>query len=984
MKMKRMLALVLAFLMAFSLTATAWATETVEVPDEELTVQDTDEEMNSDCFTVTFDHGDGTKHEVPVQKVADPQYGYIGTLTEPEPPTRADANGIHYVFEKWQYDNGDFFYENTATVTMDLTVTAKWIEYLVEGYEVLVTYPDGTFEHVTGKDPIQELVKGAKEYRVQPVQKVMVKNGESASTVATIGQNSYATLQEAVNAANSNDTIITLTDNITLSESVKINKDITIHLDEHNITGEGSRVLDIQSGTVVLTGSGTLSSSSKPGGSFPSSSSVIRVGTGFNANDTQASKASLTVGADVTVSSDCCYGITVFGTNEGTNEVGQELIVYGKVQVTGSEPAISGNGTSTLSMTEITINNGATVSAKNDCAIYHPQMGTLTINGGTIEGKGGIEAKGGKVVVSGGTVTATAGSTSHNTSNDGTSTSGYALAAVENTNYKGNADFTISGGTFTGPVAVVKDNAATWNPSFAISGGTFSTKPDAAYFSAGYVATGTSSGWAVSPKSAFDQAKDLAATYAATHYNKYSNEEVLSGPTDYYVKVSNTTETGSYSFLSGITAEQTFALSIGKNAFIVDKYYKQESDGLYIAFPVILFEMATEAQTLTFSAVNSQDDNVLRVTAGDDANAYTLTYDANQPATKCAKIAINGENSNGILITKKNYTWANGSNTVSYGFTEVDELGSNDGILYFYAFGWNETKVNAGYDGTSLGYSVYSVGQAKTGTLTLNLKVECFHNYDYVPSDDNKQPEWSWRRINGKWDATARFTCSKCGDVQSVDASLQESSGSGEKTTTATATFDGKSYTASKTETLSYPVTLNGENKNSYSWGALCTLTESEPKKWYINDRLVADGRSSYTFAVTENSTVRTEDTTEKDPQAIVSTTLIFNESGKAVFNAKWSLPNDAVVKSAKIYRGYTTSEKAIQSQTLISKVTSPYDTKLLVRNGDFTLNISGLTNNTWQYAVIDIVYEIGGTEYHLTSGERNNDNLYALKVNVH
>ena len=293
---------------------------------------------------------------------------------------------------------------------------------------------------------------------------------------AKIGTKVYSSFAAAVAAAKDNQ-VVTLLKDISLSAQINIAKSIIIDLNDYDISAIDSRALNIVSGDVSIIGEGTISSSKTQGSSFTSGYSVIRVGSGFYATDAVNPKASLTVGKDVTVSSDFCYGITVFGTNVGTNEIGQSLIVDGKVIVTGSEAAISGNGTSNLSKTAITLNDGAVVSSANDYAIYHPQAGTFTVNGATITGLGGVELKSGSVAVieDNAIITAT-GTVSHEKNNDGTSTSGYAIAAVENSGYKGGAQVTISSGSFTGPIAIIEDDtvAASEKASISISGGSFS------------------------------------------------------------------------------------------------------------------------------------------------------------------------------------------------------------------------------------------------------------------------------------------------------------------------------------------------------------------------------------------------------------------------------------------------------------------------------------------------------------------------------
>ena len=299
--------------------------------------------------------------------------------------------------------------------------------------------------------------------------------------VAQIGTTEYASLAEAVESAQSGATI-TLLSNITLTETVNITKDLTIDLNGHSITATDVRALNVKSGNVTITGTGTISAN---GEKLGASSSVIRVGDSV----ANTNAASLTVGENVTIESAKCYGITAFGYNntdddKTTAEI--TLTVNGKVIVTGNQAAISGNGTNELCATTMTIGANAEVRATGDYAIYHPGKGTLTVNG-TVSGKGGIEAKSGTVIINNGaTVEATAQAQTHTANNNGTSTSGYAIAAVENGGYQGDASVEINGGFITGPIVVEKDSDASWKPSISISGGLFTIEPNSGLIKDGY------------------------------------------------------------------------------------------------------------------------------------------------------------------------------------------------------------------------------------------------------------------------------------------------------------------------------------------------------------------------------------------------------------------------------------------------------------------------------------------------------------------
>lgn len=275
----------------------------------------------------------------------------------------------------------------------------------------------------------------------------------SATLAWAVDVNTEALLIEAL--ANSSNTEITLTSDISLTTTLTISRDgdVTLDLNGHNITSNGFRAIRITKGAVTITSTSPATISTS--GSIGSNSSVIRVGNGFDPFSGTKNTVSLTVDENVTVSTDKCYGITVFGS-----ETTETLIVNGKVTTTDiNASAISGNGNPQHEGTTITIGEHAVISSGNDVAIYHPQAGTLTVQG-TVSGLGGIEMKSGRLVVEEkAKITANAPTTTHTANNDGTSTRGYAIAIVENGSYAGVSTINISPkAEINGPIAVVKDS----------------------------------------------------------------------------------------------------------------------------------------------------------------------------------------------------------------------------------------------------------------------------------------------------------------------------------------------------------------------------------------------------------------------------------------------------------------------------------------------------------------------------------------------
>ena len=247
--------------------------------------------------------------------------------------------------------------------------------------------------------------------------------------------------------ANNKSIEITLNDNCTLTQTIDVVGDVRLHLNGKNIEGNKVRVFNVKNnGKLQIDGNGTVIST----WDSDNDSSVIRVGSN---NGTSTDDSILVIGKDVTVSSDKSYGVTIFG-----KEQKMELIVDGTIS-TVKRSAISGNGSPGLGSTYIKVGEGANITTTEQYAIYHPQFGTLDISG-SVEGQGGVELKSGNAnVLVKGTIKATAAQTTSSKNNNGTSTSGYALAVVENSGYGGGVKVSIGeNAKIDGQIDIVKDD----------------------------------------------------------------------------------------------------------------------------------------------------------------------------------------------------------------------------------------------------------------------------------------------------------------------------------------------------------------------------------------------------------------------------------------------------------------------------------------------------------------------------------------------
>lgn len=95
------------------------------------------------------------------------------------------------------------------------------------------------------------------------------------------------------------------------------------------------------------------------------------------------------------------------------------LTMNGGTIIGGGTTGVGLAGNGLFDYTEITINEGSTIKSNNQVALYHPQIGDLTVNGGTITGYTGIQFCGtGNITITGGTIT---GNGEYNPTSKGTS-----------------------------------------------------------------------------------------------------------------------------------------------------------------------------------------------------------------------------------------------------------------------------------------------------------------------------------------------------------------------------------------------------------------------------------------------------------------------------------------------------------------------------------------------------------------------------------
>ena len=287
------------------------------------------------------------------------------------------------------------------------------------------------------------------------------------------------TTRDELQSALDNGGTVSLTDDVDASANgLTVNKDVTLDLNGHSLKVANSNATNIQiiGATLTLvdstdnnkdgTGQGkiytevpyakgtyeTVAISVNRGAHFIMESGLIDTASAFTDNSNQ--------------------GQFAVGLNDGDATIDANITINGG-HIKAGWYAIAGNGNCIHANHNITVNGGI-VESVADYAIYHPQRGTTTINGGVVYGyAGGVAIKRGNLVVNGGTITSKGvGSTG----NWGDGTGKMDNAAVNIDASYGATDVKLNEGKFIAEgnaISLIKDPN---NPSsLTITGGTYSS-----------------------------------------------------------------------------------------------------------------------------------------------------------------------------------------------------------------------------------------------------------------------------------------------------------------------------------------------------------------------------------------------------------------------------------------------------------------------------------------------------------------------------
>ena len=219
---------------------------------------------------------------------------------------------------------------------------------------------------------------------------------------------------------------------------------VTLDMNGHSIYSSAQKVFWLNEGSLTVE-NGLIDVKGASGGS----------GFAFRIEPLSQDKvATLKLGSGLAVISHTYAPVFLVPQSKTDNNVLNAVLVT-KADITSkcNYAAIQGNGNS--HGTSITINGGK-ISGELT-AIYHPQYGEMTVNGGEIEGATAIEMRAGKLVVNSGTMIGNGDPFESDPNGNGATTLGAAVAAVQHTT-KLDLSVEINGGTLQGARAFYQAN----------------------------------------------------------------------------------------------------------------------------------------------------------------------------------------------------------------------------------------------------------------------------------------------------------------------------------------------------------------------------------------------------------------------------------------------------------------------------------------------------------------------------------------------
>ncbi len=651
--------------------------------------------------------------------------------------------------------------------------------------------------------------------------------------VAQVGNNTYATLGEAVSNASSGETIKMIADTDISDTGLIVPEEKSLILD---INGKKIEASNVPSKNIEVYGDLTIRDSAE------NSTGKIFTESTYASGGTTALVSAIGENASIILESGFIDAASFTDpANEG--QYGLGVMNGGDITITGGKVeagwyAISGNGNNKTQNSIIVIQGGELISTA-DYAVYLPHSGETTITGGTIYGAaGGISIQRGTLDISGDALITSKGT--GDTGDWGDGTGGQGCAALNIAGEYGDCAVQISGGTLTAEqdALIVRGNNEN-NKVLEITGGSFSSDVSE-YVADGYTMVESESGYTVEILSA-ENAVASVGTGENVNYYKTVAEAVENA------------NNGTVTLLQNATFD-TLPLSSG--SVIVD----------------------LNGYTLTsVSGETSVIQNGANLTIQDSKGTGTLVYNGFQDAAKAAF-----EVQKGSSIMLKNirynttgtgvYAWGNAT-TVNITDVDIDSSG--------YCVGTNAGKtenyqVNINITNSQLTSAAEGAGTAVLFNVPGTLEI------------DNSTLNGHWQGMIARGGIISVRNSVITNTYETLDTSYEETWGSGNAVTLAGIAIGNKGNNS-----YNYPVSITLENTSVTSIGPnpAIYVYQMEGENRNVSVAIFGDSAVSGDFIVEKDEGVESVDVAisgghfTSDPSEYVAKGKVAVESDEPGYN---------------------------------------------------------------------------------------------------
>lgn len=492
--------------------------------------------------------------------------------------------------------------------------------------------------------------------------------------VATVGGKSYTDLSTAISEANGQ--TVVLQKNVDVSASgLKITNTVTLDLN-----GKEIKAASTETGRIHVTGNLTLKDTAGQGRIY-TETDYTDGKTGYAVVDVYSGTFTMESGSIEAVRPDADnkgqFGV---GVNKGST-----INIKGGTIKAGWY-AISGNGTDLNENNVVNVYGGNLISTV-DYAIYHPQAGTLNIEGGLIDGgKGGVSINRGTLNISGGTIQ---NQGTGDTGNWGDGTGGMAGSAINLAAKYGEVTANITGGTFTSNSpdtdAIVVDSGAAHKYTANISD---------AEIKGGINLTNSKEGSKLTLNNTSVEGDVTAVANSTVVIENNSN---ITGT----VEGDTTNVTITDSVIGGTTTDTTGVAKIGDKTYnTLEEALKAAQSGDTI---VLQKDVSTGAVTLPAGVTLDGGNHVITCNT-EIANGAFITATGDNVTIKNATVNVDGKAKHGIQFYKVKGGKLENVNVMGGQYTAVivngaevsingGNLSTNGYAVVEYAMGNNVTEV---------------------------------------------------------------------------------------------------------------------------------------------------------------------------------------------------------------------------------------------------------------------------------------------------